>query len=293
MGSDDRQTHLREEHVYLADVRCGARSRGWSEVRPAPVFGLVLVRHGLLRVRTEGAEYLVDRASVYVEQLGREQQFAHPRGADVFTEVVLSEPRVAAMLGDDPEIPEGLVITTPRLALAHRLLLSRARAGADPFELAERTTLLAHGVFAQLAPVRASSGRPGSPVARRRLADDVRAFLATDPGAGLETLARAVGVSPPHLSRTFTEITGVTLTAYRHRLQLAAALDRLGQGERDLALLANDLGFSDQAHMTRVLRATAGLPPGRLRTLLTSPAGTPRTEPADRRDAGPGSPPGG
>ncbi|HET6634264.1 MAG TPA: AraC family transcriptional regulator [Streptomyces sp.] len=274
MAPGGRRVYLREEHVHLADVRCGNAGRGgWSEVRPAPVFGLVLLRRSVLRARVDGVERLWDPASVYVERLGSEQQFAHPRGADVFTEVVLSEPRVAELLGGDPAIPQGLVIVTPGMAVAHRLLLARARAGADAFELGERTAVLASAVFTRLAPARAASGRPGSAAARRRLADDAREALAAEPHLGLEALARTVGGSPHHLSRTFTKVTGVTLTAYRHRLRLTAALRRLAEGEADLARLAHDVGFADQAHMTRILRREAGLPPGRLRALLTA-AGT-------------------
>ncbi|MGW1101519.1 hypothetical protein [Streptomyces sp. NPDC002540] len=41
-----------------------------------------------------------------------------------------------------------------------------------------------------------------------------------------------------------------------------------------MALPAHELGFGDQAHMTRALRSTVGIPPGQLRALLTPPADT-------------------
>ncbi|KOT44144.1 hypothetical protein ADK41_04545 [Streptomyces caelestis] len=268
----DRRVYLRDDDVLLADVRCGSTGRGWSSVRPAPVFGLVLLRDGVLRGRVDGVEHVLDAASVYVERLGAEQQFAHPLGPDSYTEIVLSEPRVAELLGGDPTVPEGVVMVTPELTLAHRLLLARARGGADAFTLGECTARLAGEVFAGLAPSRAASGRPASAAARRRLTDDARAALAAEPAIGLAALGRIVGASPHHLSRTFTGVTGITLSAHRDRLRLARALDRLGEGERDLAGLARELGYTDQSHMTRALRRMAGLPPGRLRALLTSPA---------------------
>ena len=268
--AEERRVYLSEDDVNLADVRCGSTTRGWSQLQPAPVFGLVLLRNGVLRGRIDGVEFLVDAASVLVERLGTEQQFAHPQGPDVFTEIVLSEPRVADLLGGDPTVPEGLVLVTPELAFAHRMLLSRARQGTDSFELGEYTARLTSAVFAQLAPDRATSGRPASAAARRRLTDDARAALAAEPTIGLEALSRAVGASPHHLSRVFTAVTGITLTAHRDRLRLARVLDRLSEGERDLAGLARELGYTDQSHMTRAVRRTAGLPPGRLRTLLTS-----------------------
>jgi AraC-like DNA-binding protein len=65
----------------------------------------------------------------------------------------------------------------------------------------------------------------------------------------------------------------VTLSRYRIRLRASAALERLAAGQRSLATLAADLGFADQAHLTRTLRAETGLPPGRLRALLATAAG--------------------
>ena len=49
---------------------------------------------------------------------------------------------------------------------------------------------------------------------------------------------------------------------------MRGALERLGEGERDLARLAVDTGFADQAHLTRRVRTETGDTPGRLRALL-------------------------
>ncbi|WP_037679317.1 AraC family transcriptional regulator [Streptomyces albus] len=265
----ERHGYLHTDDVYVADVCCADPPRGWTEVRPAEVFGLVLVRRGLVRGRVDGAERLLDPATVYVERPGAEQQFAHPSGGDVYTEIVLSEPCVAGLLGGDPAVPEGLAHVTTELALRHRLLLTRARSARDDaFGLGERAVSLAAAVFAQIAPGRVMSGRPATAAARQRIVDDARAALCADPGLRLEALSRAVACSPHHLSRVFTAVTGVTLTRYRERLRLARALDRLSEGETDLRLLAAELGFSDQAHLTHAVRRSAGLPPGRLRAVL-------------------------
>jgi AraC-like DNA-binding protein len=103
-----------------------------------------------------------------------------------------------------------------------------------------------------------------------------REQLAADPGLTLTALARAVGVSPHHLSRMFRAWTGTTVTRYRMRLRARAALERIAEGERDLAALAADLGLADQSHLNRVLRAESGRTPTQLRQLLrgsVSPAG--------------------
>ncbi|MFF9851008.1 helix-turn-helix domain-containing protein [Streptomyces litmocidini] len=265
-----RRTVLRTDGLLLADVSCGRPPRGWTETRPATVFGFVLVRRGMVRGRVDGREQLLDPASVYVERPGGEQQFSHPRGGDVYTEIVLAEPVLAGLLGGDPSVPQGLVFTTPDVALAHRVLLDRDRAGGDDFELAERVTALAALLLGRLAPDRVEAGRPRSAAARRRAVDEARAVLNDDPLRGLEEVSRLVGCSPHHLSRVFATATGMSLTRYRNGLRVNRALERLAEGERDLARLAHELGFTDQAHMTHVVRDLAGLPPGRLRALLSS-----------------------
>ncbi|MFI8962699.1 helix-turn-helix domain-containing protein [Streptomyces sp. NPDC053493] len=264
-----RRTVLRTEGLLLADVSCGDPPRGWTETRPASVFGFVLVRRGLVRGRVDGREEVLDPASVYVERPGSEQQFSHPCGADVYTEIVLAEPVLAGLLGGDPSVPQGLVFTTPDVSLAHRVLLGRAQAG-DGFELAERVVTLAARLLARLAPDRVEAGRPASAAARRRTVDDARTVLNDDPLRGLEEVSALVGCSPHHLSRVFATATGTSLTRYRNGLRVNRALERLAEGERDLAGLALELGFTDQAHMTHVVRDLAGLPPGRLRALLSS-----------------------
>ena len=77
-----------------------------------------------------------------------------------------------------------------------------------------------------------------------------------------------MAVSPHHLSRVFRALTGVTVSRHRMRLRVRAVLERLGGGERDLARLAADAGFADQARLCRVVRAETGTTPSALREAL-------------------------
>jgi AraC-like DNA-binding protein len=61
---------------------------------------------------------------------------------------------------------------------------------------------------------------------------------------------------------------GVSLTHFRNRVRVGRALDRIAGGEENLAALAADLGFTDQAHLCRTLRAHVGQPPSAVRRLL-------------------------
>ncbi|MFJ2743311.1 helix-turn-helix domain-containing protein [Streptomyces sp. NPDC087440] len=264
----ERRTHLDGDGLRVTGVRCEDPGCGWTEPRAAGEFGLVLVRQGVFRSRVDGVARLVDAASVFVERPGQEQQFAHPQGADAYTEVVVGESSLASLLGGDPRVPEGLAYCTPDVSFAHRMLLSRAAAGADSLELAERSTDVTVRVLAQLAPERLASGLPRTAAARAALVDAARGALAQDLGLGLTALGQEVGCSPHHLSRIFRAGTGVPLARYRNRLRVALVLERLVQGESDLGALAAESGFSDQSHMTRVVREAAGVPPGRVRGLL-------------------------
>jgi len=87
--------------------------------------------------------------------------------------------------------------------------------------------------------------------------------------AGLIPLAAFLDVSPYRLSRAFTRELGVSLTRYRNRVRVARALDRIEAGDPGLAALAADLGFADQAHLTRTMREHLGHTPTALRRLLT------------------------
>ncbi|MEU6783692.1 helix-turn-helix domain-containing protein [Nonomuraea angiospora] len=110
----------------------------------------------------------------------------------------------------------------------------------------------------------------GGPRSSAAIADAAReAIAAHHPAAGgLMSLAELLAVSPYQLSRAFTRELGVSLTHYRNRVRVGRALDRLEDGEPSLAGLAADLGFADQAHLTRTIRHHVGHTPTALRRLL-------------------------
>ncbi|NUP21532.1 MAG: helix-turn-helix transcriptional regulator [Streptomyces sp.] len=118
------------------------------------------------------------------------------------------------------------------------------------------------------APPPPSSGRE-----LPSLVDAAREVIAADhPAAGgLLSLAELLAVSPFQLSRAFTRELGISLTHYRNRVRVSRALERLESGEPSLATLAADLGFADQAHLTRTIRRHVGHTPTAVRRLLTSP----------------------
>ncbi len=224
----------------VAAVRCPGAGHGWSAEEQVSGTAVVLVRRGVFRRRVDGRSSLVDVTLGYRQLPGEMQQVAHPAGGDVCTSIGLP--------GELAERFAGLVRVPPAADLAHRRLL------AAPAVPTDRADLAAELIAALLPGASASPTRPVAPAV-----DEVRFLLHGDASRDLATLAATVGWSPWHLSRTFHRATGVTLSRYRRRLRVRAALDEITSVARPrLAEIAVRAGFADQAHMTRAIRAETG-----------------------------------
>jgi AraC-like DNA-binding protein len=263
-----RTALLEEDGLTLEDVRCASRRGGWSSPEACDGHGVVFVRRGCFRRRSEGVEAVLDPAVVYFETPGHEQQIAHPHDeGDACTVFSLAPQTAAELWGGDPRLPSEPLFSDASLDLQHRRLLGQAST-KDPFELAEQALLLLSRILERTHAARVAAGRPSTAAARRRAVEEARELLASTPRIGLFELARAVAVSPHHLSRVFADATGSSISHYRNRVRVRVALDRIADGERSLAQLAADLGFADQGHLTRVVRHHVGDAPSRLRPLL-------------------------
>jgi len=259
---------LAADGFRVAEVACEGGPRGWSGEEPVGGLSIVLVRSGLFRRRVVGVEQVVDPMVAYLERPGSVQQIAHPGGGDHCTVIVASPSALGSLAEDREPLADQLVIAAD-LDVDHRALLARSRHGADPFELLERATALAGRLLCGFLLGRPDEGGPSAATRARALADQVRELLGDQADLGLTELAGIIGVSPYHLSRSFRQATGMTLTRYRRQLRVKRGFQRLADGDTDLARLAADLGFSDQAHFTRVTRLEAGATPGQLRALLS------------------------
>lgn len=249
-------------------VRCRDDHAGWSSPEAGHRHGVVLVRAGGFRRRGRHGDTWTDQALGYLTTPGEEERFAHPAGGDECTAIHVS-PRLWRDLPGEPAGPASVYVDG-RLELEHRLLLRTARDGDADFGVAERLLgLVATAIERSGQATADTAGR-----ADREIADAAREALTADlPNTrGLLPLADLLGVSPYRLSRVFHRHVGVPLTRYRNRLRVGAALHRLEHGEPSLAALAAELGFADQAHLTRTVRAEVGETPHQLRRLLTPSA---------------------
>jgi AraC-like DNA-binding protein len=252
----------------LADVACRhRRGRGHGGER-VDAHVLVFIRRGCFVRSVDGVETLLDPTFAYCMSPEEEQRYDHPHdGGDDCTTLLLAPELLGSLWGGEQQLPRAPLRSTPALDLEHRLLLSAARRGVEQHEVFERAVALSARALEQADARKVGGGRP-SRSAHRALADGVRELLAESPERSLPELARALAVSPHHLSRIFRATSGHTISRHRMRLRVRGALERLGGGERDLARMAADLGFSDQSHLCRVIRGETGHTPSALRRAL-------------------------
>ena len=264
------RTLLDDDGVTLADVACRHQPGRGGAIELRTAHALVFVRRGCFVRAADGDERLLDPTVAYATTPGQEDRIDHPlQSGDDCTYLALAPELVAALWGGDPALPTRPLPTSPAVDLEHRLLLAAARRGDDRHEVTERALALAAAALGRHDADRVASGRPATARVRRAIVDGARERLLADPDQSLPELAHRLAVSPHHLSRLFHALTGSTISRHRLRLRVRGALERLAGGERDLARVAAEVGFADQAHCCRVIRAELETTPSALRAALT------------------------
>lgn len=125
--------------------------------------------------------------------------------------------------------------------LFHRIdtLLGRPRAGARP-------------------PARRGPGRQVSKAIRYVAAN-------CEDHLGVGAVARAVGLSTTQLAHLFRRETGMTVKEYATRVRVEVVKRRLADTDETIEVIADQLGFCDASHLSRVFRRVSGSPPGKYR----------------------------
>jgi AraC-like DNA-binding protein len=96
-------------------------------------------------------------------------------------------------------------------------------------------------------------------------------LLESDGAVGVGDLAGELGWSRRHLAVRFREEVGMPPKALARILRFERAVERLRDGD-ELAALALDAGYYDQAHFNRDFRAFAGVTPTAYRPAVQSGA---------------------
>lgn len=231
--------------VRIADVTCWARRGGGGAEEHSEAPEIVVPRRGVFCLHHGRQTVIADATTAVV--MHNDYRVSHPvSGGDRCTALVFRRDLHQEALGD------ARILRGPQ-----RLAVTRT---TEPLEAEERALHL----LADLAAA--------PPLRPSRRVEEVRQLLATRPTQRrtLTEIGRAVHSSPYHLARRFRASTGQTITRYLLGLRLAMALDRLQQGEEDLARLGVDLGFATHSHFTERFRATYGKTPSQVRRIVTA-----------------------
>ncbi|MDO9407318.1 AraC family transcriptional regulator [Patulibacter sp.] len=175
-------------------------------------------------------------------------------------QVDLSPLGTAAVLGVPGAALAGAIVDLPDLigeAAARELLERLADADGWP----DRFALLEAWIARRVAD---------APAPRADVAWAVRRLEETGGRLPIEELRRELRCSRRHLSSRFREAVGVGPKAYARLVRFDRARQLLGVRTNDLASVAAACGYSDQAHLTREVRAFAGVTPAALRAGATA-----------------------
>ncbi len=221
---------------------------------------LFIVDEGAIRYDLGRRDHGEDRTMVsvlppHIVHDGRPASDAGYRKRVIYLEAeVLGEELVGPAV-DRPQFPDRLL--RRRVAALHDALAC----ADDMLEAETRLAFLVERLRASLgahpAPD-AGSGDAGVPEA-------LRAFLDAHlfESVTLNAAAEHVGGRPTQVARSFVTEFGIAPHAYVIGRRLEAARVRILQGQ-PLADVAAEVGFYDQAHLTRRFRRLYGITPGRL-----------------------------
>ena len=113
---------------------------------------------------------------------------------------------------------------------------------------------------------RAGARQPARQGLDRHVGEVIR-HMAASSGNGLtvQGVARAVGLSSAQLAYLFRRETGMSVKEYATRVRVEIIKRLLAETDDKLDIIAEQLGFCDAAHLSRVFRRICGCPPGEYR----------------------------
>ena len=96
--------------------------------------------------------------------------------------------------------------------------------------------------------------------------DELATQLIQNPSLKLSEWGAHRRLATWNISRGFARVFGISPEAFRTRVRARLALRSIEDSQTPLARIAADLGFADQAHMTRSVRRLTGTTPGSWRS---------------------------
>lgn len=280
--------------ISVVDFRCREPHTHEGPEEPNPAYSIVFLRKGLFARRRGKEKVIADPNQVLFFNAGELGRFSHPvPGGDDCTILAVDRAHALELVAEhaprDAEkealpFPKGHGLLSTRAARLHYELLGLIADGAPRLAIEDAISDLANeSVRAVYSSDEDPKRGPRAAARNRELANAAQVALAANVERfpSLDDLARSLGCSPFHLSRTFRGVKGMTLRAYGQRLRARLAAERLravgAEERRDLTSVALDLGYSDHSHFTNAFRREWGVPPSRFRARTSK-----RSRPAGR-----------
>jgi AraC-like DNA-binding protein len=249
-------TTLKVERVVLH-----ALSAQWSPSYEVASPRLVLPASGATEFRMAGQSVLLDGLTALSLPTGLQYQMKPCADAARTSIVVSAQPGTGHALP-----PSDAWALSPRAVWLLRQHWRAIALGNSE----ESTQALLQTVLRQAPPITRIQGRSAPAVQRAQRFMVARTAAADAAPWTLNHVADAACCSLFHLARAFRKHTGLSLHGYRQRLRLAAALQRLEEGERDIAALAYELGYSSQSHLGAAFVRELGVTPAQARRELAA-----------------------
>lgn len=232
---------------------------------------LALITSGAIRIRMPGGEFVARTGDLYA--IDPETPHAgwrvEPEGwsqRTIYVDLSLLRSRISDH--DLARMPSllGPVIRDPILVKSFVQFHSRSEVGESRLARDEDYLRFARDLFSRHVnhietPSAAGKESLGVQRARQYLDEHL------DERVGLGDIAQAAELPSFRLFRAFERETGMTPHAYQRQARIRLALQLLRQGA-DLASIAAQAGFSDQAHFTRHFRSRMGISPGAYRAAI-------------------------
>ena len=261
------RTLLHNSSLRVVDRRCGASAGDVPFAEIHADHSLSYVRRGTFGYRSRGRAFELVAGSILVGYPGDEYVCTHDHARGEGDECLSFHltPEAVEVVGDRPAAwRRGCVPPLSELMvlaeLAQAAAVGRTDVALDEIGIALVTR------FVDVVSGRARAHFQARARDRARAVEaacwlDEHAAEAVD----LASAAGAVGLSPFHFLRVFSNVLGVTPHQYLVRARLRRAASLLADDSRSITDVAFDVGFGDLSNFVRTFHRAAGVSPGGFR----------------------------
>ena len=258
--------------VSAADFRCRAGAGIETIERFSAAHHLVFTRAGTFLRGSARMKSVVDPTQVLFLHPGEECHVRHSvsAGHDCTTFAYSPEALPPKLFETD-----GQAMLSPEVLLRYHALRAMALQQTEcpsAIHALEEDALTLLALLLEQYSETDGAQRQRAFIKHREMVEGIKSILAERPGDehSLPDLAVTFAVSPSQIAHVFRSVAGVPVHRYLLSLRMAAALDQLSGGQRDLSRLALDLGFTSHSHFTATFRKWFGVKPSAVRTTLRS-----------------------